>query len=352
MQQTKPVLWILPIEPLDTRYTAQWYDRLPKIFEARGFDVRQIDGVQTTSNVTPGAFLNFNDTMIWKSTQLATLLQHNIGDNDHILITDAWNPAVIQLSYIKRLTNKHWVLHGMWHAGAYDVNDFLGRATSGTHWAKSTEHSLYASFDYNYFATEYHEDLFLSNLQLGRNGRTAVVGWPMEYLAHELAPYQSVKKSNTIVFPHRIAPEKQLHVFEKLAAAMPQYNWVVCQNQKLTKAEYHTILAEAKIVFSASKQETLGISTCGEGPLLGALPLVPNSLSYAEIFADFREFTYSPEWVSSEANTNVDALATRIQYMMENYNVLQASLEQYVAHYYPKYFNSYRLVQTIRNAKG
>ena len=55
------------------------------------------------------------------------------------------------------------------------------------------------------------------------------VGWPMEYLREELLPYKGMEKRNLILFPHRIAPEKQLEIFSDLETQLPQYDFVVCQ---------------------------------------------------------------------------------------------------------------------------
>ena len=74
---------------------------------------------------------------------------------------------------------------------------------------------------------------------------------------------------------------------------MPEYEFVICQERQLTKNEYHNILGEAKIVFSANLQETLGISWY-EGVIVGALPLVPDRLSYSEMAVP--EFKYPSEW--------------------------------------------------------
>jgi hypothetical protein len=77
---------------------------------------------------------------------------------------------------------------------------------------------------------------------------------------------------------------------------LPQYEWVVCQEQKLTKDEYHKLLGEAKIVFSANLQETLGISMY-EGCLVDAIPMVPDRLSYSEMYEPI--FKYPSEWTES-----------------------------------------------------
>ena len=46
-------------------------------------------------------------------------------------------------------------------------------------------------------------------------------------------------------------------------------------------------------VFSANSQETLGIS-CYEGALVGSSPLVPDRLSYTEMYND--EYKYPSDW--------------------------------------------------------
>ena len=126
-----PTIWIFSLEPIETRYTAQWHDYIPKFIKTNvgdKFNVIQINGVQKDSQLTVGAFLNFSDTNYWKSSQLCSFLEHhNKGEtstNDHIFFTDAWNPAVIQLKYMKELLGFNWTLHGMFHAGSYDPHDF------------------------------------------------------------------------------------------------------------------------------------------------------------------------------------------------------------------------------------
>ena len=81
-----------------------------------------------------------------------------------------------------------------------------------------------------------------------------------------------------------------------LQEEMPEYEFIVCQEFNFTKDQYHKLLESAKIVFSANLQETLGIS-CYEGALAGALPMVPDRLSYSEMYTN--EFKYPSEWTRS-----------------------------------------------------
>jgi hypothetical protein len=124
-------------------------------------------------------------------------------------------------------------------------------------------------------------------------GKMVRTGWPMEYMKDTLENYNTNPKRDLILFPHRIAPEKQVEIFRDLAIQLPQYEFVVCQDTQLDKHEYHKLLGRAKIVFSANLQETLGIS-CYEGALVDAIPVVPDRLSYKEMYYD--TFKYPSEW--------------------------------------------------------
>jgi hypothetical protein len=115
----------------------------------------------------------------------------------------------------------------------------------------------------------------------------------MEYMDDTLTTYKNMTKRELILFPHRIAPEKQVEIFRDLKELLPQYEFVVCQDQQLTKNEYHNLLGESKIVFSANLQETLGIS-CYEGAVVDAIPMVPDRLSYSEMY--YEGFKYPSEW--------------------------------------------------------
>ena len=372
-QLMKPTIWIFAIEPIDTRYTGEWYDHLPKLLQENvgdKFNIRQVDGVQKNSTVTPGAFLNFSDTNYWKSSQLCNFLElHNQGltsAHDHIIYTDAWNPTVIQLKYMKDLLGLDWKLHGLWHAGSYDPHDFLGRLVGNKPWVRNAEKGLYHAFDFNHFATKFHIELFFSELLnngvkaenpwyeedleevlSGKVPKIVRTGWPMEYMSDTLAPYKNLPKRDLILFPHRIAPEKQVDIFRDLAAHLPQYEFVVCQDQKLTKKEYHTLLGQAKMVFSASQQETLGISWF-EGAVVDAIPLVPDRLSYTEM--GMNEFKYPSEWTDNfEAYTFYRPnLCHKIMQLMNNYDSIVPQVREQAELLRTQYFSAHGLIDTLK----
>ena len=72
------------------------------------------------------------------------------------------------------------------------------------------------------------------------------VGWSTEYIKTELQEYKGMEKEDIILFPHRIAPEKQPEVFDYIAEQMPEYKFIKCQELNLSKEEYTTCLVRQK----------------------------------------------------------------------------------------------------------
>jgi hypothetical protein len=314
-------IYIVALEPLETRYTGQWFTGIPKILNEHitqlelnnRFQVEQIAGtIVDNAKTTNGAFLNFAATNIWKSEQaikIAELFSNGkIKSGDKFLFTDFWNPTILQVKYMSELLDIPVELHGIFHAGSYDPQDFLGRKIKDKRWTFSAERSFFFALDYCYFATNFHKELFLNTLfrthvpvdglfLQPEDSKFIISGQPHNELIEKLMPYRGMKKRDLVLFPHRVAPEKQPEIFKDLAEHMPDVEFVICQDRNLLKHEYHTLLGEAKVVFSANLQETLGISTGIEALLVDAIPMVPNRLSYSEMF--FEAFKYPSEWTES-----------------------------------------------------
>ena len=357
-------VYIVDIEAVDTRYTKQWKEHLPNQLAKHADDVVVISGGEVPQATTPGAFLNFGGTNIYKSKQLEQIGEMfcagTVKDGDYFLYTDAWNPTVIQLRYMAELLGVNIRIGGMWHAGSYDPQDFLGRLIGDKPWVRRAEQSMFHTYDDNYFATEFHAKIFAENLLqfkgmfgmspvewFTEQDNVTIVGWPMEYLRDTMLPYKNMEKRDTIVFPHRLAPEKQLDIFKDLQQELPEYEFIVCQEQELTKNEYHNILGEAKIVFSANLQETLGISAY-EAMLVGAIPMVPDRLSYTEMYDE--EFKYPSEWTEDwdSYTQNKTKVVERIRKYMQNYKNYNNYLNSNAVSLHENFFSGSKLYETIK----
>lgn len=348
-------LYIVDLEYIESRYTAQWKTFIPEYLSReliKTHKIEVIEGGDVPQMATPGAFLNFGGTTVYKANQIEKLgrlfCDGKIKDGDEFLFTDFWHPGILFLKYMSSLLNIKIKSHGMIHAGSYDPQDFLGRVEDKS-WIRKTEEAMFEAFDHIYFATKFHVDLFGQTFfdrefnkevqsHLIRSGKIRIIGWPFDFMKEKIdRDIGKVEKKNRIVFPHRIAPEKQLWTFERLKQELPEFEFFVCQDKNLTKEEYHRILGESKVVWSASLQETYGISTCVEGPLAGCIPFAPNSLSYAEIF-EGRPFVYNSSFVSSSHafDHSIEFFKLMIRDMMNNYDAWKVSLDLYVKEKLPE----------------
>ena len=186
-----PTLWLLDIEAHQQRYTMEWRDHLPVLLaqaaEERGqggWTIQVVSGDVGEQVPTPGAFLNFAATNVYKSSQVTTMARAfergEVKPGDKILVTDAWHPGIIQLRYMSDLLRIPVEIHGMWHAGSYDPHDFLGRLITDKRWSTAFESALFHAIDVNHFATQFHIDLFKQTFGAVDDGRICLTGWPMD----------------------------------------------------------------------------------------------------------------------------------------------------------------------------
>jgi len=302
-------IWIFPLEPLDGRYTKQWYDEIPRLLEDKldghnNAKVFNAIGKQRSKSPTAGGFLDFCDTNYWKSTQLVHFIDEirkgNVADDAHILVTDFWNPAILQLAYMRDLLEKSWTIHGIAHAGAYDPSDILGLKMQKP-WPWEAERSFYYACDHVYFGTHFHADMFERNLEIPQEERhrTKVSGQPHGEIVRACGfiDYSyTAERPHDVIWPHRYNEDKQPEIAEDLAH---DYDMVITQKLKLSKSEYYSTIAKSKVMFSCSLHENLGISIM-EGVLLGTIPLVPDRCSYTEMYLP--EFKYPSIWTESYEN--------------------------------------------------
>jgi hypothetical protein len=282
---------IFALEPLDNRYTKQWFTEIPTQLEATGAEVMTVMGDQRSSTTTAGAFLDFADTNHWKSSQLCdfvlALEQGQVPEDATLLFTDFWN-----------LLGKQWKIHGIAHAGAYDPSDILGLKMR-PEWPKHFERSLFYASDVTYFASEFHRSMFLNNLEIpfAYHDRAVLSGQPHSAIvAHMSSIKEPENKSRQVIWPHRYNEDKQPEIAEELAN---DFDMVITQKLNLSKDEFYRTMADTKVLFSCALHENLGISVM-EGVLIGAIPLLPDRCSYAEMYLP--EFKYPSVWTESYEN--------------------------------------------------
>jgi hypothetical protein len=283
----------VPIEPIEMRYSADWNKWFIAELNARSVNnFSTVMGAPLSPGIREGAFLDIIGTHKFKADQVSQICsavdQGFIPRNERVvfIIQDGWFP-VEQLAYMRDMLGCHeWKFVGLFHAGTYDRWDQTAQHGMYT-WGEDLENAWFKIYDRVIVASDYHRDLLLRTRKVDSSG-LYVVPWKVE-VPQDLV---NVTKANQIVFPHRFNIEKQPVNFVHLK--IPE-GWRTKHTASVwakTKREYYEVLAESKICVSFSLQETFGIAMV-EAVLLGCIPLVPDRLSYKEMYPD--EYRYNGE---------------------------------------------------------
>lgn len=288
-------VWCVNIEPLEERYSAQWLVWFKEVFDKERVQFDYVLGNALTSKIEHGSFLDVISTNHYKATQLmkltALIKEGHIKDDDVVLFFDAWFPGMEMLQYIRQGMGLKFKMAGIFHAGTYDKNDFLYKKGMEP-WGSKLETAWLEMLDVVFLATKYHKDILKV-----RNPKAAskmfVTGLPFDNKA--LESFRASVRRNWVVFPHRLDSEKRPDLFDKLACECARKGWTFIKTKKMvdTKKAYYNVLGTAKIAVSFAEQETFGYAMI-EAALGGCYPLVPNKLSYAEMYlAPYKFKTYA-----------------------------------------------------------
>lgn len=302
------MLYNIPIENIEERYSADWNKWFPREFEKLGIKFRTIYGETLTDKIIDGSFLDVCGTNYFKADQIKQLCRllfdRGIKDGDILFFHDLWFPGLEALAYIRDGLRINFKITGVLHAGTYTPYDPIERWGMDV-WGKDLENSWFKFVDEIFVATHYHKNLILSKRQCNPD-KIVVTGLPIYF--SDYPSFQRRSKSNYVIFPHRLEPERQPEQFDKLSRLLPAKGWCflktkeVCQN----KTEYLDMLSRTKIVISTSKQETWGIAM-QESIFFDCLPVVPDAFSYKELY--YPKFRYS----------TFDELLALVEQMMVDY---------------------------------
>lgn len=279
-------IFMLPIEPLDMRYSTQWSTWFRHGFTSRE-DLRLtiLNPKPLTTEITNGAFLDVCGTNYYKAKQLAEMCEfiHNgdVKDGDIIFVHDAWFPGIEMLAYIRDGLGIKFKIAGCLHAGTYDPTDFISKKGMGV-WGRDLENSWFQIYDAIFVATEYHKNLLQCARYFSKDS-IYVTGFPLERPKCTIG----IRKDNIVVFPHRLTEDKQPHLFDELARILsisyPDWQFIKTQEVKRSKQEYYNLLQRSKISVSFALHENWGIGM-QESVMMNCLPIVPNRLSYKEMY--------------------------------------------------------------------
>lgn len=287
----------VPIEPVEGRYSADWIRWFSEELHGSNSDFITIapEPLYTDNKIRHGAFLDVVGTNYYKSQQIAAICRSIdngvIPKNNRVVFIfhDGWFP-IEQLAYIRDMLGcqYNWKFIGLFHAGTYDPWDQTAQHNMD-YWGEHIERGWFNIYDAVVVASEYHRSLLMKTRQ--PNCLLYVIPWKVE-VPEFLRDHTvwEVDKKDRVVFPHRHNLEKTSGMFQEIDCS--PYLWMDTTIHCKTKQEYYKALADSKICVSFSYQETFGIAMV-ESVLLGCIPLVPDRLSYREMYPD--PFRYKDE---------------------------------------------------------
>lgn len=285
------MIYELPLEPIEMRYTEQWYDWFDEIFTNSSLDHTRIDGETISPDLDEG-FLDWQKTFIWKFHQLKNLFTYELEEDDWVFIPDGEMPGIESIEYYRKFKDKDVNVAQIWHAGTYDKWDLTyqkGLARQGS----KLEEAWMDIADLIFVATEYHKNLITKNRHVDES-KIKVTGLPVD-VEKLWDKYRSPEKKKKVVFTGRLSEEKGLDKLEtmKMILSPTDYELIKTQEQKLPKEEYYNLLGEVEFIYAPSKQETFGYGVV-EGMAMGAKPIVPDGLSFTDYVPEkYRQETFN-----------------------------------------------------------
>jgi len=324
------MIYYIPIEPLEERYTEQWFTEFPKEFRKAGFKVQVIEGISLTNTVETGTFLDINSTIAYKNSQMIQISElfysNKVQENDIFFFGDTEFWGIESLRLMSDMNKVKIKIYSFLHAASYIEEDAFQIAEE---YQKYTELGWILSADKVFVGTQHHKNVIIDkrfNLATKKDkqkliDKIVVTGNP---IFKEVYHKFNIPKQNKIILPNRFDYEKRPNisldiavVFKRLypdweivvttsrdtfksnkqwlidyALALEEQN-VITIKYNLSKEEYHKEIAESKFMLTTNTvEETFGYCVA-EAVNYNTLPICPNKLSHPELLEFDKDLLYN-----------------------------------------------------------
>lgn len=322
----KKRIWYIPIEPLNERYTEQWYRWFPEEFKQAGYYVTTLDGEALTDKIKTGEFLDVNSTLHYKAVQLQKIgklfYTGQIKEGDIFFVADLEFWGIESIRYLSVLNKIPVKIYGFLHAASYTPEDFMQPCED---FGQLFENGWIRICDKVFVATEYHKELIKEKrprLTWKDVDKIVVTGsaWSTKDAWHLLE--NKPKKQNRIIYTDLPDQRKRPGVFLSLipllhkrlpdtkillttsrdewskgyireqAELYEKMGWLEIK-RGLTKKQYYTELANSQVMVSTNTvTESFGYCAI-EALTFDTNPVLPNMFSYPELTQGDKRLLYN-----------------------------------------------------------
>lgn len=327
------MIYYLPLESYNERYTYQLANWTVSRFKEQGIPYKVINGIQLpqATHIRNSVALDPVGRSYFTLTQtakLVELLDSKITSDDVIYMQDLFQPGYEALPYIVQQTNIKPTIATHLLAQSIDPNDFTFPMRE---WMRHFELMVDKTASVIFVASSCQAEAMRTALF---NCRVEVVGLPFDKneVRNRVAQKPYFQRKNRVVFSSRWDIEKQPEFYLKVAQIMksnyPDWEFCVCTGQpklrsnsphllqiareaeasglitiyeNLSKNEYYEILANSKIQFNCALQDFVS-NTLNEASALGTLSLLPAYLSFPEAVNNNSNQLYTPWSVKDACN--------------------------------------------------
>lgn len=282
------MLYYLPLEHLDKRYTALLDQQLEAEFQRQGKPYVKIDGELLTTEIETGAFLDSAGTNFFKFSQLQEVCrlfkEHKIKDGDVFFVSDLWFAGIEAIKYMAMFSDVQVKIKGFLHAGSFTETDFVRNLED---WAQYVEKGWFKMFDTIYLGSNFIKNELIEKGRIINLSHLKVLGLPFntEDLLKQVPKTPWEKKEDIVIFAGRLDDEKQPWHFDELARRFEGtgVKFIKTMELGLSKKEYLELLSKSKVFFSSALQENFGYSAL-EASTYDLGLVLPNRLVYPEFY--------------------------------------------------------------------
>lgn len=309
------------LEPLKARYTYQLSKEwMPNAFAEYSSQIEFVDvpgEFDPDQQIKVGAVLDAVGRGKFAMSQCSNFLdmlnRDEVREGDVIFLQDYWHPGIESILYALDLYGIKVELYAMLHAQSVDEYDFTYPMAP---WMRGFELGLDNRMTGIFVGSTIHKEQLRS---AGFKAPIHVVSLPLDLKATmaKLPNFPQITKSNTVVYSSRLDKEKNpffmMQVAKEYLSINPNWEWHVTTSGKefksmlpgviealealaakeprfkllknLSKEQYYTELASAKIQFNSSLQDYVSWTVL-ESMTFDCTPVFPDFRSFPELITE------------------------------------------------------------------